>query len=391
MVCMLGKIACGLLVPNFSATKRFKKTHLRDCLVLGFSMAAEGEFAFVIAVFAVSNKLIGTDLYAALVLAVLVTTIVSPFGLSRTIAYFNKKAETQVFGRGRDPDADLEQSIKNRSIVFYCIQTKSAPAWGLQTSIVETLNRLNLDVIDHRAWHPRQSDDILVNEMYVKDDDMPSSQGESDRSSRRSVEERIEEIRNALSMNIHQREAIVRVQQWHPQIAGRSPEKSVTAHVVDETARALRESMVKWEQHSDKKLSTKQLSQLSQFSSCKDMAEQPSSGASVTSQTSGSDEEEFTLATTPNNRISHLDSRFEGRLDGMFRHDGVDVTDEYEVVLEESDDGAYAGRAGISADEPFTNWVMSFLVGSPGSRRNLNNAGTSGRSLNRGDGQAYQV
>jgi len=48
---LLGKVAVGFMVPNFWATKRFKMSHLRDCLVVGFSMAAEGEFAFVIGTF----------------------------------------------------------------------------------------------------------------------------------------------------------------------------------------------------------------------------------------------------------------------------------------------------------------------------------------------------
>ena len=58
ILALLGKVAVGFMVPNFMASKRFKMTHLRDCLCVGFSMAAEGEFAFVIAVFAVSNKMI---------------------------------------------------------------------------------------------------------------------------------------------------------------------------------------------------------------------------------------------------------------------------------------------------------------------------------------------
>ena len=48
---LIGKVAVGFMVPNFSQNKNFTGNHLRDCMITGFSMAAEGEFAFVIAVY----------------------------------------------------------------------------------------------------------------------------------------------------------------------------------------------------------------------------------------------------------------------------------------------------------------------------------------------------
>ncbi|EED95900.1 Na+/H+ exchange protein also known as sodium:hydrogen antiporter, partial [Thalassiosira pseudonana CCMP1335] len=75
---LLGKLAVGFMVPNFNNSDK-------DCLITGCSMAAEGEFAFVIAVFAVDQELISPDLYASIVLAVLVSTIIPPFALRFTI------------------------------------------------------------------------------------------------------------------------------------------------------------------------------------------------------------------------------------------------------------------------------------------------------------------
>lgn len=42
---LLGKLAVGFMVPNFTQSRSFTNLHLRDCLITGFSMAAEGEFA----------------------------------------------------------------------------------------------------------------------------------------------------------------------------------------------------------------------------------------------------------------------------------------------------------------------------------------------------------
>lgn len=166
---LLGKLAVGFMVPNFTQSSSFTKYHLRDCLITGFSMAAEGEFAFVIAVFAVSEELIGKDLYASVVLAVLLSTIIPPFALRFTINYYNKKAEkeledlaNQEMERNHNLDDDSESiarpnrsehlhgAIRNQTAVFLCIQTQSEGKWGLMNIIMGKLSKLGLDIIDHR-------------------------------------------------------------------------------------------------------------------------------------------------------------------------------------------------------------------------------------------------
>ena len=67
---LIGKLAVGLIVPNFNNTAKCHGLHLRDCLISGLSMAAEGEFAFVIVVFSRDQGLVTVDLYASIVLAV---------------------------------------------------------------------------------------------------------------------------------------------------------------------------------------------------------------------------------------------------------------------------------------------------------------------------------
>ena len=182
---LLGKLAVGFLVPNFTQSRSFTNLHLRDCLITGFSMAAEGEFAFVIAVFGVDNGLIDKDLYASVVLAVLISTIIPPFALRFTISYYNKKAEETVKQAVKDemkrkhdlesivdePDHNqvLEEGIRNKSAVFLCIQTQSESSWGLMHRLMGTLAKLGLEVIDHRAWSPRGVNTTLVNEIYAKD------------------------------------------------------------------------------------------------------------------------------------------------------------------------------------------------------------------------------
>lgn len=126
---LLGKLAVGLLTPNFyadrkaarladgddgngdsdkdnefTATKRFRGGHLRDCFVVGFSMMGEAEFAFVVAVYGVSEGLVPPDVYASIVWAILSSTVISPLLLKTTLAFFPY--------RGIVADADVGTSEK---------------------------------------------------------------------------------------------------------------------------------------------------------------------------------------------------------------------------------------------------------------------------------------
>mmetsp|Transcript_9262 Transcript_9262/g.20862 ORF Transcript_9262/g.20862 Transcript_9262/m.20862 type:complete len:818 (-) Transcript_9262:112-2565(-) len=231
-IALLGKLAVGFMVPNFTQSASFTGYHLRDCLITGFSMAAEGEFAFVIAVFSVSEGLISEDLYAAVVLAVLISTIIPPFLLRFTIGYYNKKSADELEALAQeemernhnlDSERPSEQSpveredalvaeIRNQTAVFLCIQTQSEAKWGLMHNLMAQLAKSGLEVIDHRAWHPRGIDSTLVNEIYAKD----ILKRTEDKATNELLDVRMEEIRVALEGVINQEEARVKVQRWFP-------------------------------------------------------------------------------------------------------------------------------------------------------------------------------
>mmetsp|Transcript_10833 Transcript_10833/g.14344 ORF Transcript_10833/g.14344 Transcript_10833/m.14344 type:complete len:780 (+) Transcript_10833:171-2510(+) len=259
---LLGKLAVGFLVPNFTQAKRFTGFHLRDCLATGFSMAAEGEFAFVIAVYAVDNGLIDKDLYASVVFAVLLSTIFPPFLLRYTINYYNKKSEELVrkaaeeelqlddveTGDGR-ADA-LAEGIKKKLTVFVVIQTRSEAKWGLLNALMNQMNLLGLDVIDHRSWHPRGVNTTLVNEVYAKcifKEDAKDA-----------VDEKFQEIKDSLVETMDQPGAKVKVQRWYPGVVkeitekinsrGSGPPQEVKLNLEE---RLLSEATVELEKHRD--------------------------------------------------------------------------------------------------------------------------------------------
>lgn len=260
-------------------------------------MAAEGEFAFVIAAYAVTNDMISQELYASIVLAVLVSTIVAPFCLRWTIGHFNKRMQDAIYGSMDNGTVALEEGIRKQTTIFYCIQTKSEPAWGIQMGILEALSMLDLDVIDHRSWHPRQSD-LLANEIYVKDEN-EAFQGADKIEIEKQLEGRIHDVQRRLEDVIGQAEAIVKVQRWYPEpLLPHSSDKHINEQLLQATGTALKKSM--------------------------------------------REEDYVHMMEERLQQVGHLDEAYEGHLDGLIRHDppGMHFDDEVEV-LHEGDMGRF--------------------------------------------------
>jgi len=220
LLALTGKLAVGLLVPNFSHSKKFTGNHMRDVLITGLAMAAEGEFAFVIASFAQQAKLIDMDIYASIVLAVLISTIIPPFMLRFIINRYNKKAEALLQSTFKKEmtnsiikmdsleisEEALKKSILEQTAIFACIQMHCQSRWGLLPNIMAEMKKNSLEVIDHRSWHARGMDSTLVNEIYVKG----SCQGE--------YESYLDGIKETLFNLLGQADAKIKVTRWYPGI-----------------------------------------------------------------------------------------------------------------------------------------------------------------------------
>jgi len=265
-------------------------------------MAAEGEFAFVIAAYAVTNNMITQELYASIVLAVLLSTIVAPFCLRATIGHFNKRTQEAIYGASDTGSVALEEGIRKQTTIFYCIQTKSEPAWGIQMGMMDALAKLDLDAIDHRSWHPRQSD-LLVNEIYVKDEN-EAFLGMDKIEIEKQLDGRIHDIQRRLEDVISQAEAIVKVQRWYPEpLLPDSSDKHISEQLLHATGTALKKSM-REEDYVNMADDDSEINALQQ--------------------------------------VGHLDKAFEGHLDGLIRHDPPGVHfDEQVEVLHESDLGRF--------------------------------------------------
>jgi len=256
-IALTGKLGAGFMVPNFTMAKRFRDVHLRDCLITGFSLAAEGEFAFVIAVFAVDAGLIDTKTYSSIVLAVLLSTIIPPFLLRYTIQKYNNRAQEAVrqaaeleMFRNHDLESQLSQvesqhemtktqrnetlvsDIKNKTVIFLCIQTQSQSRWGLLPDIMAKTKKLRLEIIDHRSWHPRGVHTTLVNEIYAKARLDVSGNGANQK-----FEEKRAEVQLGIEEAIKLEDSKVKVTRWFPGVINEIVEEIEEKTVTKETQR----------------------------------------------------------------------------------------------------------------------------------------------------------
>jgi Kef-type K+ transport system membrane component KefB len=91
--CVMAKFPLMCFVPQFEDVKEGASYNpfLRDRLITGLAMTCRGEFSFIIAAFALGKGLITAKIYGAIVWAVLLSCVTSPFILLSLIKYFNKQ------------------------------------------------------------------------------------------------------------------------------------------------------------------------------------------------------------------------------------------------------------------------------------------------------------
>merc|ERR1712038_1002528 len=134
----IGKIVQGFFAQPLNAKEFF---------IVGFSMSAWGEFAFILATVSYSEGQMDKESFSAVLLAVLLSVIYSPYGLVLTISYFEKQAQKRM-------DEHLAQfDDQNLHPLYFAINTKARGSWGHQDKILKAIFDLDLEIIDFRLWH----------------------------------------------------------------------------------------------------------------------------------------------------------------------------------------------------------------------------------------------
>ena len=136
----------------------------RDIVVTGLSMTCRGEFSFIIAAFALSEGVIDPDTYAAVVLAVLVSAITSPFLLMKSITYFKACQEKHL-----KEEIRKTSSSDGKMPLFYHIHLEMKGSWSLLQRLRNDIESLGLQIKDFRTQHVRGYDPVIYYDIFVRD------------------------------------------------------------------------------------------------------------------------------------------------------------------------------------------------------------------------------
>ena len=202
----IGKIVQGFFAQPLNAKEFF---------IVGFSMSAWGEFAFILATVSYSEGQMDKESFSAVLLAVLLSVIYSPYGLTLTISYFEKQAQRKM-------DEHLAQfDDKNLHPLYFGINTKARGSWGHQDKILKAIFDLDLEIIDFRLWHAPEFNTthhqpLTKESFYVQDKRavLPPTKYLND-SEKKLLVERVKQIRDGLSEALGEK-AVVNVRRWLP-------------------------------------------------------------------------------------------------------------------------------------------------------------------------------
>jgi len=174
---------------------------------IAFAMSAWGEFAFIISTYAHEHHIITHDEYSSVVLAVLLSVVISPVLLSLVISYYDKKAKVTI--------SEIKTDISNPGVsgdqqVYYCVDIKTGAAWGQQKSILDALYRLKLEIVDFRSWHAATVDDkhptAVFFETYLRDTKLtlpPMQFVDLEAFEKEKISLRVRDIHETLNVAVH--------------------------------------------------------------------------------------------------------------------------------------------------------------------------------------------
>ena len=115
-------------------------------------MSTWGEFAFIIAVAAKTEHLIDGDAFASLVLAVLLSTLISPYCLRGTLAFFEGRAKTlQAALIEEELTQSRRHSVPPSGRIYYVLAIRVRNSWGVLGDVILQINKNKLEIIDFRS------------------------------------------------------------------------------------------------------------------------------------------------------------------------------------------------------------------------------------------------
>jgi len=205
-LCGIGKVICGFFARPLTP---------REFYIVGFSMSAWGEFAFILATASFAEGTIDQESFAAVLLAVLLSVIYSPYALTLSISYYEKQAQKKM-------NEHLEQfEDTNLHPLYFAINTKARGQWGHQDKILRILFNMNLEIIDFRSWHAPEFNHshhrpLTKESFYIQDMDtaLPPTKHLNDHETK-ILMDRVKLIRAQFKVALGEN-AVISIKRWLP-------------------------------------------------------------------------------------------------------------------------------------------------------------------------------
>jgi len=205
-ICDVGKVVQGYFA---------RPLNKKEFFTVGWSMAAWGEFAFILATASYAEGTIDKESFSAVLLAVLLSVIISPYALSFTLSYYEKQQQELM-------DAHLKKyEDTNLHPLYFAINTKARGQWGHQDKILHKIFSLQLEIIDFRSWHapeynhshhkPLTKESFYVQDMITA---LPPTK-HLDSHEKQQLMDRVKVIRTELSSALGEK-AVINIKRWLP-------------------------------------------------------------------------------------------------------------------------------------------------------------------------------
>ena len=219
-------------------------------------MSAWGEFAFILATASFEEGTIDMEAFSSVLLAVMVSVIVSPYALRLTVNHYAKrqmkKLDKHLTKYGTDDGLLILYCnillYKNMFIlighpVYYAIITKARGSWGHQDKLLHIIFEHKLSIIDFRAWHAPEYNyshhkPLTKESFYVQDLELilpPTKYLNKD--DKKSLHDRVKSIREAMK-KVLGNEATVVVKRWLPGLKKCDDKKGMTTQDIMRARRA---------------------------------------------------------------------------------------------------------------------------------------------------------
>ncbi|GMH55307.1 hypothetical protein TrRE_jg729, partial [Triparma retinervis] len=199
----------------------------REFLKIGFSMVSSCELAFIISVNAWIEGLISDDTFDALILAALISILISPVCLRKVLLLERQEKEKEIEEAKMETHLDDGERLSfDGSVhkpnemhhIYFQLQTKSHGQFGFQDKMLRAVFQLEMSIIDFRSFHPHGNFNVhVVNEMYLKDNTkMIYDTPDKEERDSKVLAQRMEDLYKAAKAACGEESASIKVYRWLP-------------------------------------------------------------------------------------------------------------------------------------------------------------------------------